>query len=225
MPYKRMDRVVSVVIPCYNAERYIEDCLDHLYDQTYKEMEIIVVDDNSTDRSVDLIQKWRSHRDFSRFTLMQMPRNVGFSGALTSGFFLAEGEYIAIHDADDYSHPDRLQKQVDYLQTHSNIDLIGTNYMAFEADDVHKQTLSNWLSYGDDIGIQYAHGAHCVSHPTALFRASVFDRIGGLTRNINGAEDYEYIVKFIQNGYGVDNLSDVLYFYRLHSKQRSREFY
>lgn len=225
MPYERIDRLVSVVIPCYNVEQYIEECLDHLYDQTYKEIEIIVVDDASTDRTVEMIQMWRQRKDIPRFTLLQLPRNVGFSGALTSGFFLAQGEYIAIHDSDDYSHKDRLHKQVDYLQTHLNIDLVGTNYMAFEDDDIHQQKVSNWLCYGDDIKLEYVKGGHCVSHPTALFRASVFDQIGGLTRKINGAEDYEYIVKFIQNGYSVDNLPDVLYFYRSHSKQRSKEFY
>ncbi|MNN05227.1 putative glycosyltransferase EpsE [compost metagenome] len=225
MAYSRIHQLVSVVIPCYNAVHYIEECLDHLSGQSYKNMEIIVVDDHSTDRSAEIVDRWRMRTEFTRLTLLQMPQNVGFSGALTSGFFLAQGEYIAIHDADDFSHPDRLQKQVDYLNAHPDIDFVGTNYMAFEDENASVQTLSNWLSYGEDIISRYAQGDHCVSHPTAMFRASSFDKIGGLTRNMNGAEDYEYVAKFIQNGYGVENLPDVLYYYRLHSNQRSREFY
>lgn len=225
MAYSRIHQLVSVVIPCYNAVNYIEECLDHLCEQSYKDVEIIVVDDNSTDRSADIVQRWRIRNRFNPFTFLQMPRNVGFSGALTSGFFLAQGEYIAIHDSDDYSHLDRLQKQVEYLNTHPDVDFLGTNYLAFDNEDTHEQTLSNWLSYGEDIISRYAKGDHCVSHPTAMFRGSVFDKLGGLTRNMNGAEDYEYVAKFIQNGYGVDNLPDVLYYYRLHSEQRSREFY
>ncbi|MNP12241.1 putative glycosyltransferase EpsE [compost metagenome] len=138
---------------------------------------------------------------------------------------MAQGEYIAIHDADDFSHPDRLQKQAEYLNTHPDIDFIGTNYMAFEDENASMQVLSNWLSYGEDIISRYAQGDHCVAHPTAMFRAAAFDKIGGLTRNMNGAEDYEYVAKFIQNGCGVENLPDVLYYYRLHSNQRSKEFY
>ncbi|WP_110932898.1 glycosyltransferase family 2 protein [Paenibacillus bouchesdurhonensis] len=225
MTYPRIHRLVSVVIPCYNAEHYIEECLDHLYQQTYKDMEIIIVDDNSKDNSVDTIERWKARTNFTALTLLKLPRNVGFSGALTCGFFLAQGEYIAIHDADDYSHRDRLLKQVEYLETHQDIDFVGTNYLAFQNESVHEKSLSNWLSYDEDIKARYAKGDHCVSHPTAMFRASAFDKIGGLTRNMNGAEDYEYVVKFIQNGYGINNLPDVLYYYRLHAEQRSREFY
>lgn len=225
MTFTRVHGLVSVVIPCYNAERYIVECLNHLREQTYKDIEIIVVDDHSTDRSVDVIQRWKEHSKSTPFTLLQLPRNVGFSGALTSGFFLAHGEFIAIHDADDYSHEDRLLMQVEYLQNHQHIDFVGTNYLAFKEEARHEKTLSNWLSYGEEIRARYAQGDHCVSHPTAMFRAQAFDKLGGLTRYMNGAEDYEYIVKFIQNGYGVDNLPDVLYYYRLHGEQRSREFY
>lgn len=225
MAYARIQGLVSVVIPCFNVERYIEPCLDHLIQQSYKNTEIIVVDDCSDDRSVEVIQSWSERTGYTELTLLQLPRNVGFSGALTSGFFLARGEYIAIHDADDYSHRDRLLKQVEYLQTHPHIDLVGTNYLAFQDENVDEQTPSNWLSYGEEIRARYALGDHCVSHPTALFRASAFDQLGGLTRKMNGAEDYEFIAKFIQNDFGVENLADILYFYRLHSKQRSKEFY
>lgn len=225
MSIARIDQLVSVVIPCFNAESYIEDCLDHLYDQIYPSIEIIVVDDASTDSSVDRIQLWQSRRRFPRLTLLQLPRNVGFSGSLTTGLFLAYGEYIAIHDADDYSHPERISKQVEFLVNHSHISMVGTNYMAFDDCDILKQTPSNWLSYGEDIPRRYAIGDHCVSHPTLLFRGDVFDRMGGLSRNMNGAEDYEFIAKCVSHGIRVENLRETLYYYRSHMDQRSREFY
>ncbi|NGM82837.1 glycosyltransferase family 2 protein [Paenibacillus sp. 7124] len=225
MSLARIDQLVSIVIPCFNAEPYIEDCLDHLYEQTYPNIEIIIVDDASTDRSADRTQLWQARRRFPRFTLLRLPRNVGFSGSLTAGLFTARGEYIANHDADDYSHPERISKQVEFLINHPQISVVGTNYMAFEDSDILKKTPSNWLSYGEDIPKRYALGDHCVSHPTILFRGSVFDRLGGLTRNMNGAEDYEFIAKCVSHGIQVDNLRETLYYYRSHSAQRSREFY
>ncbi|RQW09661.1 glycosyltransferase family 2 protein [Paenibacillus rhizophilus] len=225
MSLARIDRLVSIVIPCFNAESYIEDCLDHLYGQTYPNIEIIIVDDASTDRSADRTLLWQARRRFPRFTLLQLPRNVGFSGSLTTGLFMASGEYIAIHDADDYSHPERIRKQVEFLMNHPQIDLVGTNYMAFEDSDMLKLTPSSWLSYGEDIPRRYAIGEHCVSHPTILFRGSVFDRLGGLSRNMNGAEDYEFIAKCVTNGIRIENLRETLYYYRSHPAQRSHEFY
>ncbi|BCG58149.1 glycosyltransferase family 2 protein [Paenibacillus sp. URB8-2] len=225
MSLARIDQLVSIVIPCFNAESYIEDCLDHLYEQTYPNIEIIIVDDASTDGSADRTLLWQSRRRFPRFTLLQLPRNVGFSGSLTTGLFMASGEYIAIHDADDYSHPERIRKQVQFLMNHPETGLVGTNYMAFEESDIQKQTPSNWLSYGEDIPRRYAIGEHCVSHPTILLRGSVFDRLGGLSRNMNGAEDYEFIAKCVSNGIRIENLRETLYYYRSHPSQRSREFY
>lgn len=225
LTFERLQQLVSVVIPCYNAASYIEDCLDHLYSQSYSQIEIIVVDDASTDNTVHQIQMWQSHCAFPRFELLQLPRNVGFSGALTTGLFMARGEFIANHDADDYSHPDRISRQVSFLMENQHISMVGTNYIAFNDEDPCQQTLSNWLSYGDDIPQQYRRGEHCVSHPTVLYRGILFDRLGGLTRNMNGAEDYEFIAKCVQAGYKVENLRDVLYYYRSHEAQRSREFY
>lgn len=223
--HARIEGLVSVVIPCYNAEAYVEECLSHLYDQTYTHVEWIVVDDASTDGSVNRIQQWLLRHTSPTVTLLQLPRNVGFSGAMTTGLFLAQGEFIAIHDADDYSHPERIAKQVSYLRRHQHIDMVGTNYIAFEDEDRRNQTASNWLSYGPDIPMRYARGEHCVSHPTLLFRGRVFDRLGGLTRSMNGAEDYEFVAKCVQQGFGIDNLQEALYYYRLHEAQRSREYY
>lgn len=225
MSYERVGSLVSVVVPYYNAERYIVECLNSINSQTYGSLEIIVVDDASSDDSASKIWQWHSRNKSTRFLMLRLPRNSGFSGALTTGFFLARGEFIAVHDADDFSHPDRIRKQVEFLRSRPEIGLVGTNYIAFEDGDFSKQIKPIWLSYGDDILPRYAAGDHCISHPTILFRGTVFDALGGLNRKIKGAEDYEFIARCIQNGIKVDNLPEPLYYYRRHPEQRSREFY
>lgn len=105
--------------------------------QTYPHIEIIVVDDASTDQTRRVVQKWIQTSKVNRIkgrkvVLIPLPRNLGFAGAVTTGMFATRGEIIAFQDSDDLSHPKRIQKQVQYLRKHPNIDLVGTNYAAFQ---------------------------------------------------------------------------------------------
>lgn len=227
---ERVAGKVSIVVPIRNRGPYLKECLDSIKKQTYPHLELILIDDASTDRSLDVVAQWLAeNEDFSscvEIVVTKLPRNVGFSGAVTTGFFLAEGEYIAVQDADDFSHELRIEKQVKFLRDHPEVDLVGTNYVHFrDEDSIRHYTPANWLHYGDDIRRVYQNGGHCICHGTILFRAAVFDEIGGLTRKINGAEDYEFIVKFLHKGCKIENLHDELYFYRRHGEQRSTEFF
>ncbi|WP_138495937.1 glycosyltransferase family 2 protein [Paenibacillus pinistramenti] len=230
MLYDRTPGLVSVVVTNYNKAGYIEECLDSLKQQTYRSWELIIVDDCSTDSSRKRIEDWLKNRRFRAgcsAVFLPMPRNVGFSGALTAGYFMAKGEFIAVQDADDLSHLERLEKQVAYLQAHPQIGVVGTNYKLMEKNARGEITYTDakWLKYGEQIKQTYLEGGHCVCHGTLLFRGTVFDRIGGLTRNIKGAEDYEFIARCLTHKVEIENIREVLYYYRSHSDQRSRQFY
>ncbi|WP_338473087.1 glycosyltransferase family 2 protein [Niallia sp. XMNu-256] len=223
---ERIDGLVSVVIPCYNASLFIEDCLNGLVSQTYQNLEVIIVNDASTDDTKNTIERWLANTNPPFKTIIcNLPFNIGFAGALTTGYFMSSGEYIAVNDADDISHPSRIEKQVNFLLSNPDYDLIGTNYKSFSGLDKEKGKVADWLYYGKDIRKIYALGKHCVCHGTILFRGKVFDLLGGPTRRIGGAEDYEFIVKFLNANLKIENLREVLYYYRLHEKQRSRTFY
>ncbi|GMK40800.1 hypothetical protein PCCS19_38560 [Paenibacillus sp. CCS19] len=231
MSFQRVPGLVSMITTVYNKLPYLEDCLTSLLNQTYTSWELIIIDDTSTDGSYEYVQNWINEnepllREGTSIHALQLPRNTGYAGAITTGMYLAKGEFIAIQDADDLSHPDRLTKQVQYLNHHPHIDLLGTNYEVFEDGHPERKTPVHWLKYGDQIGTIYARGGHCICHGTAMFRGTVFDRIGGHTRRIEGAEDYEFIAKVIKPGArNVDNLREVLYYYRKHMKQRSRSYF
>lgn len=222
----REEGLVSVVIPCYNASSYIEECLNGLLSQTYKNIEVILVNDASTDHTVKIVEQWieKTNPSFP-IIICNLPVNTGFAGALNIGYFMSSGEYIAVNDADDISHPLRFEKQVNFLKENPDYDLIGTNYRSFTDDNKENGKEANWLYYGEDIRKIYAIGKHCVCHGTILFRGKVFDLLGGPTRRITGAEDYEFIVKFLNAKLKIDNLREVLYYYRVHEKQRSKQFY
>jgi glycosyltransferase involved in cell wall biosynthesis len=224
---EREEGLVSIVIPCYNAAPYIEDCLNGLLSQTYKKMEVILVNDASTDNTQKIVEQWRENSKPTFPTILcNLPVNSGFAGALTIGYFMSSGEYIAVNDADDISHPLRLEKQVNFLVKNPDYHLIGTNYRVFnDVQEKESGKLANWLGYGEEIRKIYANGKHCISHGTILFRGEKFDLLGGPTRRIHGAEDYEFIVKFLNANLKIENLKEVLYYYRNHDQQRSKNFY
>lgn len=155
-----------------------------------------------------------------------LPRNIGFAGAVDTGLYLAKGEYIAMQDGDDLSMPERVEKQVNYLKRHRHIHILGTSYVAFDNNHKGQRTHPTWLKFSPtDIRACYKAGGHCVSHGTMLIRGTVFDKIGGPTRRMEGAEDYEMIANAVKAGLGISNLKSVLYQYRMHPKQRSRKYY
>jgi glycosyltransferase involved in cell wall biosynthesis len=225
---------VSVIIPCYNTEAYIYKCLNSVIKQTYSEIEIIVVDDGSTDATWNKIHRWKSAKEgtidsFSfedQFCAIRLPRNTGYAGAVSVGMYLAKGEFIAMQDSDDMSHPARIKRQVEALRKRPMLDMIGTSYEYFEDGQFEHRQKEQWLRYGAaKINAVYKNGGHCVCHGTILFRAGVFDRIGGPIRRITGAEDYDFIARCVAAGIKVDNLQAPLYYYRRHGKQRSKEYY
>lgn len=229
MQCERIKNLVSIVISNYNNANYLNDCLDALIKQSYKNIEIIIVDDNSTDNSKLVINEWISknedsfpNKDF--ITVVKLSRNTGFSGAVTCGLFHARGEFIAIHDSDDISNIERIQKQVEYLKSHPELYAVGCNYAIFNDSDHTPIYKENGLSYGvHKIKEVYARGGNAVCYGTLLFRSEAFDNIGGLTRRVHGAEDYEFITKLLP--FGIDNMRDILYYYRTHEGQRSLKFY
>lgn len=229
----REKNLVSVIITSFNREKYIRDCLESILAQTYRDIEIILVDDCSTDRTLDIfyefqreaIKKRPEMKD--RIVAISLPRNVGYAGPLTLGMFLSRGEFIAIQDSDDISHPERIEKQVNFLNSNPEYELIGTLYRPFKAYSNGKfiglLRPARWIKYNESIYRAYKRGRHCISHGTTLFRGTVFDRFGGFTRNYGKKADLEFIKKLIKNGVKANNLPEVLYYYRRHSGQMSRK--
>lgn len=226
---ERESGLVSVVVTNFNRAPHLDECLDSILAQTYRNWELVFIDDASTDDSFAVADAWvqknRESLQERRVTLHRLPRNIGFAGAINVGFYLAQGEFIAVQDSDDYSHPLRLERQVTFLQENPDTEMVGTNYYAFPSGTPGKRQLSTWIRYGDDIRKVYGMGGHCVCHGTILFRGRLFDQIGGPTRRIKGAEDYEFIAKSLNARAKIENLPEALYYYRLHADQRSTKYY
>ena len=208
--------LVSVIMPNYNTpEVFLRAAIDSILNQTYKNIELIIVDDASTDNNVEII---RSYRD-ERIILLVNESNRHVSYTLNRALAKAKGEYIARMDSDDISLPDRITRQVHFLERHPDIDVLCAQArMIGERKGVYAAGLKNW-------GIMKIHVFfNCpVIHPSVMFRAS-FLRQNGMQYSTEeaykAAEDYELWSRCIVAG-KMSEYPKVLLKYRVHHKQVS----
>lgn len=123
--------LVSVLIPCYNAEKYVEEAINSVLIQTYRNIEVIAIDDCSTDKTYDLLQQMALGD--SRLKLYRNEVNKGLIGTLNFGIDQCEGNLIARMDADDVCHPDRIRQQVEHLLSR-NADVVGCFSVSLNED-------------------------------------------------------------------------------------------
>ena len=195
--------LVSVVIPTHNRAQFLDDCLASVFAQTYRPLEVIVIDDYSTDDTAAVMDRWqKTAQEAADLTLVyhRLSRNLGFARAVTIGYMLAQGEFIANHDSDDISHPDRITQQVQFLQLNEDYSLVGTNYEVF-TDDYTQRRKSYLVRYDNNIVSCYRAGNHCVCFGSLVMRRQVVERLGGPAAFMQGAEDYEFVARAIVQGF------------------------
>ena len=123
-----MNKTVSVIIPCYNGEKFIDRCIDSVVSQDYPTIEIIIVNDGSTDKSEDKILSWKKELENTERRLIYVKQeNKGSGAAVNTGLKYVSGEYISLLDVDDEYLPGAISSRVDYLNRHSDIDVVRSN--------------------------------------------------------------------------------------------------
>jgi glycosyltransferase involved in cell wall biosynthesis len=225
--YNKKPGLVSVVIPTYNRAGLIYDALDSLKRQTYKNMELIIIDDCSTDNSEYAIKSWGvlNKYAFVDFVYLKLPRNRDEWWAWNIGFTLANGEYIAVHSSDDYSNEKRLEKEVEYLTNNVDTAAVGTSYKVFR-DNIHNIIgTADWLVFDtNEIEIKYKQFyEHSVCTGTLLFKADILDTIIGFRKVTNNLNDFHFINDLVNNDYIVANMKEDLYYIRQHEGQKSKQ--
>lgn len=217
-------KMVSVIMPAYNAEKYIAAAIDSILGQTYGNFELIIINDCSKDRTEEMIASY----DDPRIVYLKNEENLGVAAALNKGLAVAKGKYIARMDADDISLPDRLAKQVAYLDANEAIAVLGTNVESF---DEHGTISTGWSAQDPlqtKVDMLFACG---MAHPSVMMRTAVIRELGGYDPAFNGLEDYELWCRVLEK-HQITTLPDILLRYRVHNSQvtqnqslRYRELY
>ncbi len=213
------DPLVSVVIPMYQSETWIEETLTSVLAQTYQHVEIVVVDDGSTDRGPDVVAEYAASGS-SRVQLVRTP-NRGVSNARNTGVLASCGEYVALLDADDLWDPRKLEIQMAHF-VRSDAPMCVCGYELFE-DLTGKsrgvvqfrngsKALKGWLAL---------EGNGLLLPSTALIRRSVLDEIRGFDPNFSVSADLEFALRMEEIG-PLDSVPVTLVRYRVHSRQMHR---
>jgi len=199
-------------MPVYNASAYVAEALQSVLDQTYRNIELLVIDDGSTDNTRAVVQRF----DDPRVVIAENPQNVGLVATLNKGLALSRGAFIARMDADDISEPDRLAKQLNFLKSHPEVDIVGGAIQYF--GDIKRPYTLIFPTEHEDIRVALLF--YCpLAHPALMFRRSLLRRnLLRYSDEFRHAEDYYLWSELLQHVRAA-NLADVLLRYRLHPKQ------
>lgn len=203
--------LVSIIMPVYNNEKFILEAVDSIVKQTYADFELIIIDDASTDNTVNQIDSFRDNR----IKLLQNHQHEGISSSLNKGIKLCNGELIARMDGDDVSSSSRLQKQVDYLKSNPDISICGSNIILINADGSFICE-HNYNSDDEKIKTDLFFGKTSLAHPAIMFRKSMIEQFGTYDQSFDYAEDYELYCRLSPN-ISFHNMQDHLLLYRQHS--------
>jgi glycosyltransferase involved in cell wall biosynthesis len=125
--------LVSILLPVYNAGKFLGDCLTSIENQTHKNFELIAIDDHSTDNSYSLLKNFAKNKPWVK--IHRNPKNSGVSPTFNKAVSLAKGQFLARMDADDIMFPERLELQVDYLQKHTKTVIVGGQCLLIDPDN------------------------------------------------------------------------------------------
>ena len=208
--------LVTIVVTSYNYARYIGQTIQSVLDQTHQDIELIVCDDNSADGSLDVIRSFNDRR----LTLITSTTNDGPYSAYNKGVRASHGAYLGTIDSDDWIAPDKIEKQLDYLNRHPDVDVLGTYATEVDADGKpigSTGTFEDW--FNRDIDYNKPESWICenhLCHSSVLMRRSLHDRIGWHNGTMMTAADYEYWVRAFIGGARFHVLPEQLTYYRAH---------
>jgi len=197
---------ISVVMPVYNSEKYLKESIGSILNQTFKDFELIIVDDCSTDNSLKIIKGYKD----KRIKLFRNKKNLGTVRTRNIGLKKAKGKYIAVMDSDDMSFQSRLRIQLNYLEGNPHIFLVGGSavYIYNDSKDVRK-----FRKYDD-----YKMLAWRLPKSCSIIHSSVMFRNTGEKYNeaFTSAHDYNFYLEMLAKGKNLTNLPNFLVIHRVH---------
>lgn len=184
---------VSVLMAVRNEEVRVEASVRSIMDQSFDDLEMIVINDGSTDRTSQILSRLASQDD--RLLIVEQ-KNAGLTKSLNRALGLSKGEYIARQDGDDTSHPERLAKQVDVLDQRADVVLVGSNSI----DEEDNGRASEWGWQDDDQLTRTVFRNTPFPHSSAMMRAKIAKQLGGYDESFETSQDMEFWMRLAKKG-------------------------
>ena len=201
---------ISVLLTVYNSASYIGSSIESILQQTFRDFELIIIDDCSTDGSWEIVQKYAG--EDPRIVAYKNEQNLGGCRNLISGLQHVRGKYIARQDNDDWSYPDRLEKQFAFLESHPEVGIVGGS---MEIMDTNGEGVGKRTYHLTDTEIRKKIFRYSpFAHPLVMIRRSVLDKVGPYDPVYAPADDYDLYFRIGKESQFA-NLPDVLLKYRM----------
>lgn len=206
-----MSPMVSILMPVFKTASYLREAMDSILSQSFTDYELIVLNDCSPDNADEILDTYSD----SRIVRYKGEKNVGLSNILNVGIGMARGKYVARMDSDDLSCPDRLRIQVDFLESHPDIDLVSVGMQLFGAKE------EVWIREQNPDKVKINALFHSpILHASSMWRRERFEKNGlRFRQEMVPSEDYDLWTRALVKGLKLVNLRQVLYKYRIHPAQ------
>lgn len=212
-----MQPLVSVIMPAYNAGKYIGEAIESIIEQTYRQIELIIVEDCSTDDTLKQIEKYKDER----ITVVPNCENRGVSCSTNRGMALAKGKYIALLDDDDVAALNRIEKQVAYLEQHEEIDILGGWTETIDGEGNHIGYYAQPRTNPRYIKALLLFGWWGFGNGTTMIRKRFLERSGlQYEDNCHGIQDLRFFMKASKIG-TISAIPDLLLYKREHDTNES----
>jgi glycosyltransferase involved in cell wall biosynthesis len=205
---------VTVLLPVHNDRRFVGRAVASILAQTFRDFELVVLNDASTDGSMDVVEGFRD----ARLRIVRNASNIGLARTLNVGLAAAEGELVARMDADDISEPTRFERQVAFLDANPAVALVGTWARWIDEDDRPFTTI-RFPTDAAEIERSLLE-ENCIFHPSVMFRRRPIQALGGYSIATPLSQDYDLWLRLSER-HALANLPEFLVRYRIHREQVS----
>lgn len=201
---------ISIIMSCFNSALYLRSAVDSMLNQSFSDFEFIIVNDGSTDETLKILNEYTDNR-----ICIVNQENQGLASSLNKAIALAKGEYLVRMDSDDISHPNRLEKQVKFMESNPSIGVMGTavNYIN-EEGNILGRSFPTLKSNSIKKKILECQG-NVINHPSVIIRKNIITLLGSYNSYMSFNQDYQLWSKLLRNGVYIVNINDVLLNYRI----------
>lgn len=204
--------LVSVVMPAYNARKYVAEAIESVLAQTFVDFECLIIDDGSTDETGQILQS-HAARD-RRIRIITQP-NSGIGAALNRGIEESRGQYIARMDSDDLCLPQRFERQVDHLNRTPDCVLVGSRVLMIDPDGCPLFEMESVQTAHEAIDRLLMEAQWSIVHPSVMMRSDAVRKLGGYNNDLVPVEDHDLFLRLAEVG-KLANLPEILLKYRKH---------
>lgn len=218
MVFKNLLPKVTVIIPCHTREKFVKTTIDSALSQTYPNIEIVVVDDGSTDGTRNILESYGA-----RIKILEHPGriNKGQSAAINLAMRQTDSKYVAILDSDDVWVPEKIERQVEFLEKHPDVGLVYANGIAIDENGKSLYQIMGEEHVETNNPVRTLLECHFTLPSNALVRRTAFNKAGEFDETLRSAQDHDIAIR-LSEVTKLAYINEDLYFYRRHSNTQSR---